>query len=511
MTDKKQKPNLLVIMSDQLAAQFLPCYGHKVVYAPNIDKLASQGVVFDRAYTNSPLCAPSRFVFMSGSMPSAIRAWDNGSEFSSEVPTFAHYLSAENYRTALNGKMHFIGPDQLHGFETRLMTDIYPADFEWSPNWSAPTEHQDWFHNMEVVTKAGTCTRSMYLDYDDEVIFKSKQYLFDQAKDDNQQPFMLTVSMIQPHDPYLCRKEKWDIYSNKEIDLPITPYGTVEEDAHSKRLRDTYGASEMMLDDQTIINARRAYYATISDIDEKVGELMQTLEETGLKDNTIVIFTSDHGDMLGERGMWFKMSYLEHSARIPLIIHAPKMFSSGRVSRAVSLVDILPTLVELSKDGNKAGYASKIDGRSLLPHLSRTGGHDEVHGEYFAEGTLGPIFMILREGKKFISTGISNNAMEPDQYFDLNNDPHEHYNLVESKKHCAEIAALRDEISQRYNIDRLHGQILESQRRRHFLKDIMKQQKVSWDFSPNQYSSGQYIRSHIPIYELEKRARFPKR
>ena len=132
------RPNLLVVMADQLAPQFLPCYGHPIVQAPTIERLASDGVVFDAAYTNSPLCAPSRFVMMSSRLPSRIGAWDNAVEFPAEIPTFAHYLAAEGCHTCLSGKMHFVGPDQLHGFAQRLTSDIYPADFTWHPEWDRP-------------------------------------------------------------------------------------------------------------------------------------------------------------------------------------------------------------------------------------------------------------------------------------------------------------------------------------------------------------------------------------
>ena len=161
MTRRVNKPNILLIMADQLAPQFLPCYGHKVVKAPTLTKLADEGVVFESAYTNSPLCAPSRFVMMSGRLPSKISAWDNAVEFSSEVPTYSHYLSSKGYRTCLSGKMHFVGPDQLHGYQDRLTTDVYPSDFTWHPDWDRADERLDWYHNMEVVTKAGPCKRSM--------------------------------------------------------------------------------------------------------------------------------------------------------------------------------------------------------------------------------------------------------------------------------------------------------------------------------------------------------------
>ena len=136
--------NVLFLMADQLAAAFLPAYGNRVVKSPNIDALAEGGVTFDSFYCASPLCAPSRFTMMAGAHVSRIGAYDNAAEFASEVPTFAHYMRAAGYRTSLAGKMHFCGPDQLHGFEERLTTDIYPADFGWTPDWENPGIRPSW-------------------------------------------------------------------------------------------------------------------------------------------------------------------------------------------------------------------------------------------------------------------------------------------------------------------------------------------------------------------------------
>lgn len=139
------RPNILYIMADQMAAPMLKAYDpESVVQTPNIDKLAENGVVFESAYCNSPLCAPSRFCMVSGQLPSKIRGYDNASQISSDIPTFAHFLRAEGYETVLAGKMHFIGPDQLHGFEYRLTSDIYPGDFGWAVNWDKPDERQEW-------------------------------------------------------------------------------------------------------------------------------------------------------------------------------------------------------------------------------------------------------------------------------------------------------------------------------------------------------------------------------
>ncbi len=500
-----KQPNILLIQADQLAAPYLGCYGHQVVQTPHIDRLADNAVIFDAAYTNSPLCAPSRFVMMSGRLPSKIAAWDNAVEFSAEVPTFAHYLSAAGYRCCLSGKMHFVGPDQLHGFDDRLTTDVYPADFTWHPQWDRPGERLDWYHNMEVVTKAGVCTRSMYMDYDDEAVFRAKRFLFDHAREQSEQPFLLTVSMIQPHDPYLCGQQHWDRYREDDIDLPKVAYGEVAEDPHSARLRYSYGASDVTLDDDTVRNARHAYYGAITDIDDKVGELMATLKEAGFADDTIVIFTSDHGDMLGERGMWFKMSYLENSARVPLIVHAPKMFAAKRIDAAVSLVDLLPTFAELAGDGKAPDYATDIEGRSLLDWLQGGQGHDEVIGEYFGEGTMAPLFMIRRDGKKLIYSN-----QDPVQYYDLSSDPLELNNLADSAAHKDEISALVAEIENGYDQPALTQRVLESQRRRNFLKKVMLKQQIAWDYQPPDKADTSWIRNTMPIYQLEKKARFPQ-
>ena len=172
-------PNLLLIMADQMAASALPVYGHELVKAPNIEALAADGVVFDSAYCNFPLCAPSRFSMLSGQLPSRIGAYDNAAEFPSSIPTLAHYLRAMGYHTCLGGKMHFVGADQLHGYEERLTTDIYPADFGWTPNWDDPAHRYSWYHNMLSVVEAGVYARTSQLDFDDEVAFQGVQKIYD--------------------------------------------------------------------------------------------------------------------------------------------------------------------------------------------------------------------------------------------------------------------------------------------------------------------------------------------
>jgi choline-sulfatase len=500
-----KRPNILFVMADQLAPQFLPAYGHKVVKTPTIDALADKGVVFDACYTNAPLCAPSRYVMMTGRLPTKIGAWDNACELSAEIPTFAHYLSSLGYRTALSGKMHFCGPDQLHGFSERLTTDVYPSDFTWTPNWDEPTKTLDWYHTMDVVKTAGECLRSSNIDYDEEVTFQATRWLYDRARNKEEEgPFCLTVSLINPHDPYIARPEYWNLYTDDSIDMPKVPFGAVTPDPFSKRLMDGIGMASPPPTEAQIRAARRAYYASTSFVDAQLAKLMHALEEGGLADDTLILFTADHGDMLGERGLWYKMCWYENSARVPLIVSWPKSFKPGRVDKAVAHVDFLPTLVDIATDGKGAPYATALEGCSLLPHLQRSGGHDIAIGEYCAECTEWPVFMIRRGQTKFVHS-----KNDPDQLYRLDRDGLERENRAGDPAEKDTIAAFRAEAAKRWDVDAIKPRILESQRRRRWIAPVMQQQGTAWDYEPRLDAARAYIRNNLPIYEIERRSRFP--
>ena len=398
-----KRPNYLFIMADQMAAQALPFYGHPIVRTPHLSRLAENGVVFDNAYCNSPLCAPSRFSMLTGQLPSRIGAYDNAAYFAAEVPTLAHYLRNLGYHTCLSGKMHLVGPDQLHGFEERLTTDIYPADFGWTPDWENFENRPSWYHNMLSVVQAGICQTSNQIEYDEDIAHQSVRKIYDFARNKNQQPFLLLTSFTHPHDPFAITTEYWNRYDHDKIDLPTVPLISYDQlDPHSRRLHHVCALGQYEQTQERIRNARHAYYGMISYIDDKIGQLLHALEATGQKDNTIVIFLSDHGEMLGERGLWYKMTFFEWSARVPMIFCCPKRFNAGRVAQPVSLVDVLPTLVEMANEGNAVDYADAIDGISLLPCLegSRIQEHNAVYGEALCEGAIAPVVMIRRDHYK---------------------------------------------------------------------------------------------------------------
>jgi len=501
-----KKPNILFIMADQMAAPVLPFYNDSIVKTPHLSKLAKEGVVFDSAYCNSPLCAPSRYVLMSGQLPTRIGAYDNAAEFAADIPTYPHYLRRAGYRTALTGKMHFCGPDQLHGFEERLTSDVYPADYGWFPDWENSEPRPTWYHNMSSVTQAGPCVRSNQLDFDDEVIFQAERYLYDHARSSDSRPFCLTVSMTHPHDPYTIPQYYWDKYRSEDINLPSIEIAPEDQDPHSQRLRGVYDIEKQEISEQQIRNARQAYYGAISYVDDQIGKVLKVLKETGLEDNTIIVFSGDHGDMLGERGLWYKMSWFEWSARVPMIIHAPKHFTPHRVSESVSTMDLLPTFVELANEGQPASYANPIDGRSLLPHLQEKGGHDEVIGEYMGEGAIAPLFMIRRGHYKYVCS-----QPDPDQLFNLQQDPNELTNLAKDPAYAVQLAEFAKEAAERWDVEVITEDVLLSQKRRRMVADALKQGKnTPWDHQPFVDASTQYMRNTIDLDDLEKRARFPQ-
>ncbi|MEQ9676299.1 MAG: choline-sulfatase, partial [Roseovarius indicus] len=361
------KPNILIFMVDQLNGTLFPDGPAEWLHAPNLKKLAARSTRFRNAYTASPLCAPGRASFMSGLLPFHSRVYDNAAEFAADIPTYAHHLRRAGYQTCLSGKMHFVGPDQLHGFEERLTTDIYPADFGWTPDYRKPGERIDWwYHNLGSVTGSGVAESSNQLEYDDEVAYNATRKVYDLGRGHDDRPWCLTVSFTHPHDPYVARKKYWDLYEECEHLLPEVPSFAYEEhDNHSKRIFDANDWRSFNITEEDIKRSRRAYFANISYLDDTIGEVMEALEGTRQVEDTIILFVSDHGDMLGERGLWFKMSFFEGSSRVPLMVSAPSM-EPGLVTEPVSNIDVCPTLCDLA-GVSMDEVAPWTEGQSLVP------------------------------------------------------------------------------------------------------------------------------------------------
>jgi choline-sulfatase len=498
------RPDILIVIADQLTTAAMPFHRNEVTRAPSMAGLAENGVVFDNAYTASPLCTPARASMMTGLLPSRTQTYDNAAGFSSELPTFAHHLRSEGYRTVLVGKMHFCGPDQLHGFEERLTTDIYPADYQWTPDWDS-AERPHWYHDMSSVTDAGVTVRTNQLDFDDEVSYAAERGLFEHIRSGDERPFCFVVSFTHPHDPYAIPQEYWDRYRPEDIPMPAYGYDATITHPHDERLRAVCAMDDVEITDDMVRDARHAYLGAISYVDDRLTRLLDILRVTGRLEDTVVILTSDHGDMQGERGLWYKMSFYEGSARVPLVVSAPGRFAPSRVGSPVSTMDLLPTLVGIA-GGDDVAVAEGLDAESLMPLL--TGEHDDrevVVGQYLAEGAIAPIVMYRRGSWKLIHS-----PADPDQLFDLSTDPLERHDRADDPAAAEVLAELRAEVDACWDLARIDREVRDSQRRRRIVGDALgRGRETSWDHEPAYDASRRYIRNHMDLGELEATARYP--
>ncbi|MDC0947761.1 choline-sulfatase [Gammaproteobacteria bacterium] len=498
------QPNILILMVDQLNGTLFPDGPAEWLHTPNLKRLAERSLRFSNTYTASPLCAPGRASFMSGQLPSVTGVYDNAAEFSAELPTYAHHLRRAGYSTGLSGKMHFVGPDQLHGFEQRFTTDIYPADFGWTPDYRKPGERIDWwYHNLRSVTGAGVAEISNQMEYDDEVAHHACARLYDLARGHDERPWCLTVSFTHPHDPYVARRRFWDLYADCEhLEPTVSAIPYAQQDPHAQRIFDANDWQNFPISDDDIRRSRRAYLANISYLDEKVGQILEVLEST--RQEAIIAFVSDHGDMLGERGLWFKMNFFEGSSRVPMMLALPDELS-GRVDAPVSTIDLCPTLCRLA-GASMDDVQPWTEGEDLLEVAERGHRTASVAMEYAAEASDAPLVALRDSRYKLIRC-----RLDPDLLFDLENDPHERINLADDPAHADGYQRLSQQIDQRWNLERFDADVRRSQARRLIVYDALDSgQRYPWDYQPLQRASERYMRNHKDLNVLEESQRFPR-
>ena len=439
------QPNILIIMSDEHGPMWSSAYGHPFVQTPNMERLAAQGATFDAAYCNAPLCVPSRLSFMTGRHVSNARGWDNAVPLPSDAPTWAYALRSAGYDCALSGKMHLIGPDRLHGFQNQLAYDPHGGGHEddataqrlglskggrhpiylWKDG--IPTADEPWPSVKEA--RAGT---GPMIEADDMMEEAAMAYLRDPTRRDK--PFALCVGFVAPHFPFIVPEPYFSMYYPEHADLPDNPPGHLESlPEAAQRLRQAFGF-EGYTDDE-VRRARAAYYGLITYMDNKIGRLMDALEEQGLAENTVIIYTSDHGESLGEHGLWRKMNFYEHSARVPLQISWPGVISGGQhFDGATSLVDVTATILDVAGVSGHDLEHLRLDGDSLLPLMRGVTSKwkDEAFTEHLAHGTDRARAMV-RQGNWKLCYSHGN---PPDlELYDLSADPGEFNNLAGSPKH----------------------------------------------------------------------------
>ncbi|MCF7838720.1 MAG: sulfatase-like hydrolase/transferase [Candidatus Marinimicrobia bacterium] len=438
------QPNILLICSDQHNARLAGCYGDQWVETPNLDRLARAGVTYEAAYCNAPLCVPSRMSFLTGRQPFRIGALTNGAILDSRQTTIAHALGGAGYHTALAGRMHFVGPDQYHGYLERPIGDIAPYGVllpgsKTYHSYRPLTEEHLGNGNIPAPLRMSGAGETSVLAFDRAVTQTACDRLTAYAGDGGG-PFFLTVGFHQPHCPYLAEPELFEKYRQRLEDVPLPED---EEDGLHAYHRNYIARTEML----SVSRARRkiaraAYYALVEFVDRNVGRLLDTLEATGLADNTIVVYMSDHGEMLGAHGRWHKSCFFEDSLRVPLIIRDPRRTPDAptRIREPVSLVDLFPTLcawggveIALPRDGDCLAPWAAAGSAPAAPRLIRAEYHD---------GPGGSTRMVRQGPWKLNYYG----AAAAYELFNLQDDPGEINNLAEAPAARAVFDALQPHI-----------------------------------------------------------------
>lgn len=443
--------NVLFIVSDDLCNQ-LGCYG-SFVKSPHIDKLAREGVRFDRAYCQFPLCNPSRASFLTGLRPDQLRVYENGTQFRKNLPdvqTLPQTFRKAGYYVARVGKLYH------YGVPAQIGTD----GLDDPPSWEHVVNPKGHDKKSEAEGKIHSLVPGQY--------GGTLSWLADEGEDHEQtdgigaletvklleankdRPFFIACGFYRPHTPYVAPKKWFDLYPTDTLKLPFVPQG--HWDQHPKMAFGSYKKEQDQLTDDLRRVVLQAYHASTSFMDAQVGVVLNALERLNLKDRTIVVFTSDHGYHLGEHGLWQKMSLFENSARVPLVIYDPRSKGNGQASgRTVELVDLHPTLAEL------CGLPTppNLTGKSLKPLLDNptaawekpaytqvTRGTPTVTGEKIKKGDR-PIMGRSVRTERYRYTEWGEDGQYGKQLFDYEKDPQELKNLADDPSYATVLKEMK--------------------------------------------------------------------
>jgi choline-sulfatase len=434
-----KKPNLLVIMSDEHTASITGCYGNKIVRTPNLDALSAKGVTFDACYTPSPLCVPARLAFTSGKYVSRNGAWSNSAWLpSDEVASLPRLLNAEGYETILCGKMHY-DRTRRYGFSKdmglrngsrkngrcgrRAADDLTPK-----PGISGR------FRDFRIAEE----NENPVMRGDLQVTEQASAYL--KSRKPGDKPYFLFAGYLAPHFPLIIPQKYWERYRDR-IPMPVIPPGHLENlPLNYKHLR--VGFHNEDVPDEIVKKGRELYYGFVEWFDEQLGLLLQALSESAEAENTVVVYTTDHGEDLGEHGLWWKNCMYEHAARIPLIISFPPRWKGGqRRTLACTTLDLVQTLAELA--GTEA--PEDWDGDSLLPWLDDANApwKDLAISQYYAHH-IASGFVMLRQGpwKYVYHSPPDDQHPAEEELYNLISDPGEFRNLAEDPAQKARTTAM---------------------------------------------------------------------
>ena len=434
---KDKPPNILVVMSDEHNAGVTGCYGDPTVETPSLDRLARRGITFDGCYTNSPLCVPSRMAFTAGKYVSRTGVWSNNCWLpSDEYPSIARAMTAAGYDSLLCGKMHYdrsrrygfteIGGNMNRGRKTGRGGRRNPDDVPGDPN-KLSARFAD-FH-------AGD---SSVMKHDRQVTAGVLEFLSRRKPTDK--PFFLCAGYLAPHFPLIVPQAYWDRYRGR-IPMPNLPPGHLDAlPLNYKHLRAGFQIENVP--EPIVRKGRELYHGLTEWFDHQLGMVLDALAKSNLADNTVIVYTSDHGENMGEHGLWWKNCMYQHAARIPLIVSWPERWTGGqRRAEACSMVDLVQTIAELGG----AKMPDDCDGDSLCRWMDSpaTPWKDRAVSEYYAHN-IASGYTMLRAGRhKYVYHA----AMDRDhpaerELYDLVSDPGEFNNLASDPAQSAQIERL---------------------------------------------------------------------
>ena len=414
--------NVLFIMSDEHSREIAGCYGNRIVRTPNIDALAARGVVFENAYCNSPICVPSRASLATGDYVHRIGCWDSAAAYDGRVPSWHHRVRDAGHDMVSIGKLHYRGADDDNGM-SEVHHSIYIVDGIGDTHGLLRCDKRVREVARELAEEAGRGW-SPYTRYNTRVADATVRWLRERKDRATDNPWVLFSSMVSPHYPLMAPDEFYELYAGTDLPRPRL-YGEADRPDHPviAHYRETWNYDDYF-DAQRLRAGLTAYYGLCSFLDYQVGRILAALEESGFAKDTLVIYTSDHGESLGNRGLWGKSVMYEESSAVPLVMAGPGVAAGQRCATAVSLVDAYPTVVE-SVCGDLDARERSLPGDSLITLAREQPADRVVFSELHDDGSMTGEFMVRRGDWKLVHyVGHS------PQLFDLAADPFEEHDLA---------------------------------------------------------------------------------
>lgn len=410
--------NVLFIMSDEHSKRVAGFYGNPVIKTPHLDALANAGTVYDAAYTNCPICVPARASFATGRYVQDIGYWDNAFPYDGTPPSWGHRLQTAGVRCDSIGKLHYRSAEDPAGFDNEVLPlHVLNGEGDVQGMLRRPPPKRP--STAQLAADAGE-GNSTYLDYDRKIRDAACDWLGKVGRNSDR-PWTLFVSFVCPHFPLVAPAEFFRLYPLDNVPMPpLRGPGEFPDHPVLAKLREVQAYEDHFRDEAHVRTAIAAYYGMVSFLDDNIGRILSALDAAGLADDTLVIYTSDHGDNLGARTLWGKSNMYEESAAIPLVMRGPGV-DRGRVETPVSLVDAHPTILAAN------GVAASSDDADL-PGCSLLGDLDAdrvAFSEYHAVASITGIFMVRFGRHKYVHYA----GYRP-QLFDLVADPHETRDLA---------------------------------------------------------------------------------